>query len=257
MLRRSLFLHPDAPAAAPAAPAAPAQPAVPPARQLDDLTTRLIAQHGSVENALRQLVTQSITTDTTIADLRREVADFKAKLPDGSIVLPKTEAENYAKVVALKLTPDEIVTGLKERDALKGETSKHALEKLARESAATAGLDPDAFAAHAQTQGLHIELKDVTVVEKGKSVVKKVPHVRPAADDKAALVPLSDYTTTLPAYDQRALKATAPAPTPTGVPFVEQRPTPTGSPSPDAQAADALIASTVANLPPGLLPATR
>jgi hypothetical protein len=183
----------------------------------------MIAQHGSVENALQQTAMRLFAAEDASATAERTITDLRGKLPgDGALVLPKAEAAEYAKVIALKLTPDQIVERVKKAGELEGTVAQTALEKLAREAATAAGLDPEAFAAHAAAKGLHIELKDTPVIEKGKTVTKKLPHVRPAADDKALLVALSEYTSKLPAYDQRALTATgapgAPA-APAGTPW--------------------------------------
>lgn len=227
MFIRSHFLHPDAPAA-------PAPPAIPPVtteQKVNALTAQLLATHGTVENALRSLVLQSATTEQTIATLTAERDDLRAKLPKaGDVVIPKAEAVEYAKVAALNLKPDELVAKVKQADELQRKDSTRTLTDQARDAASAAGLDPEAFAALAQAKGLHIEMKDLQVLEKGKTVTKKVPHVRPAADDKAALVPVADYTKTLPAFEQRALQATVAPTTPVGSPWIPgQVPTP-GSP---------------------------
>jgi hypothetical protein len=47
------------------------------------------------------------------------------------------------------------------------------------------GYNPKVLTDQVALRKLHLELKDVTEKVDGKDVVKKVPHVRPAADDKA------------------------------------------------------------------------
>ncbi len=215
MFIRSCFLSPDSDAA-------PAPPAIPPERKLDDLTTQLLAQHGTVKNALRHLIAQSTAHDAELAALR-------AKLPpEGAVVLTKDAAANWQKLQDLKLSPEQISQAVKERDDLKGSVARGEAEKAARSAAKVAGLDEDAFVAHALGAKLQTEIRDQTVTEHGKSVTKKVAFVRPEGDDKAPYKPISEYTGALPAYEQRALQATAPAPT-SGPAFIEQRPTaPTG-----------------------------
>lgn len=204
----------------------PALPAVPPAspeRRADDFTTRMIAEHGSIENALRATATRMFAAQDSLATVTGERDTLSRRLPEGSVVLPKAEAESFAKLQALG-TPAEIEAKVKKAGELEGTVAATALEKLAKDAAAAAQFDPDAFAAHAAAKGLYIELKDTPVIEAGKTVTKKVPHVRPAANAAAPLVPLTDYAGTLPAFEQRALKATAPV-APVGPEYPAQRPT--------------------------------
>jgi hypothetical protein len=215
-LRRfSLFLSPDAPAGA----AAPAPPAIPPAtpeRRADLYLDRLLQRHGTAEAALRAVSVEKFTAEDLVAAHEATIKDLRGKIPaEGSIVLPKAEAATFAALKALG-TPEEITAKVKRAGDLETTVAQSALDKLAREAATVSGLDPEAFAAHAAAKGLHIEMKDGQVVEKGKAVTKKLPHVRPADDEKAPLVALSEYTSKLPAYDQRALQAVATDPAPTG-----------------------------------------
>lgn len=240
--RRVPCLSPDAPAGAPA----PAAPAVPPI-SVPALTAQLIAQHGSVDNALRHLVLESVTTADTVRAHERTIADLRAKVPaDGAVVLPKAEAESLVKLKALG-TVDEIVAGMKERGELKAAAEKALADQAHRSTAKAAGLDEDAFAAHALRESLETEMRDAQVVEAGKTVTKKVPFVRKAGDPKAPFVAASEYVTKLPAHEQRALKPTvtptAPAPTPwpSG-----QQPTPDAPVNP----VDAYIARRNAPRPP-------
>lgn len=221
MLRRTLFLHPDAPAA----PAPPAVPPVTPERRADDFTTRMIAQHGTLDNAMRATATRMFEAEDRVAAVSAERDAFKAKVPgEGDLVIPKAEAKEFKKVVDLGMTPDDIVAAVKERDALKGKDSARTLADQGREAGTAHGFDPEATAAMVQAKGLHVEAKDVQTVEKGKTVTKKIYHVRPSADANAPLVPLTDFAAKLPAFEQRALKPTAAAPTPTGTEWPVHRP---------------------------------
>ena len=220
---RSLCLSPDAPPAA----APPAVPPVSAERKADDFTTRMIAQHGTVENALRATAMRLFTAEDSAAGLTSQVDQYKAKLPEGAIVLTKEAAAGWAKLQDLKLTPDQIIERVSKYPTLESSIAERDAEQLHRKAAPLAGLDPDAFADHAKTKKLHVELKPVTVVENGKSVTKEVPHVRPAADDKAPLVAASEYVGKLPAHEQRSLKPGPAATTPVGTPYPESRPTQT------------------------------
>jgi hypothetical protein len=219
---RSHFLSPDAD-----------PPADRPKSRVSSADT-FIARYGTAEAAVAVLL-QDLDAAQRTAEAHARALEENKKLVPGAdkVVLAKADADELAKYRALNLVPEKITEALTERDTLKGTVAQSALERLAREAATASGLDPEAFAAHAAAKGLHIELRDTPVVEHGKTVTKKLPHVRPAADDKAQLVALSEYTSKLPAYDQRALQAVAGTPAPTGTAWPSgQQPTPiTGSPS--------------------------
>lgn len=205
-------------------------PATPPVRT-DDLITRLIAQHGSAENAMRHLVTASVATEQELTTLRAQVHDYRTRLPEGSVILPKAEAENMAKLKALG-TVDEIVAGMKERDTLKGTVTTATLTEQYRAAAAAAQVDADALADYGLRVKLPIEMRDATVKVGSKTTTTKVPFTRNPADEKAAWVPVADYIGTLPAFEQRALRLTATSPatgaSATSQPYPQQGPTPTG-----------------------------
>lgn len=229
MFIRSLFRSPEAAAAL--APALPAVPPVSPERRADQYLDRLLARHGSAEAALRAMSGELFAAQDAQATAERTIAELRAKVPaDGYVVLPKAEAENFAKLKALG-TVDEIQTGMKERDSLKGEVGKTKAERAARDAAAAAGLDADAFVAYALRENLPVEMRDTQVTDKGKTTTKKMPFVQKPGDDKAPWVALGEYTGTLPAHDQRALKAVATAPTPTGTPYIQQAPSTAGATS--------------------------
>lgn len=225
MFIRSHFRSPDV---------ALAPPAIPPVtseRRADDFTARMIAEHGTVENALRAVATRMFAVQDSLATVTSERDTARGQLPKaGDLMLPKAEAAEYAKVVALNLKPDEIVAKVKQADDLQRKDSTRTLADTAKEAGKDHGYDQDGLAAMATAKGLHLEPKDVLVSENGKAITKKVWHVRPASDAAAQLVPVTDYVAKLPAFEQRALAATPVAPvTPVGSPWVPgQVPTPAG-----------------------------
>ncbi len=234
MLFRSLCLSPEAVAAA-GAPAA-AAPAASPAARVNSLVERAIQRHGSAENALSVLMAQNVTLeDQSLAD-RQTITDLRGKVPDPEkmVVLPKERADLFNKFEALKLSPEDITKGLAERDTLKGTVHTHGVEKLSREGAPAIGFDPDATAGLIASKALHVELREIEVevdkAGKKEKVKQKVPFVRPSADEKAQLQPLTEYAKTLPAFEQRALQAVATTTTTAtpGTPYPESRPTPQG-----------------------------
>lgn len=219
MHRRTLFLSPDGDPTPPAP-----KPRVLPA-------DRYIARYGSAEAAVSVLLQELDAAERTATGHADALDKLQKQLPGADkVVLPKAEADELAKYRALNLAPEKITEALTERDTLKGTVSTISAKQQARAAAVAGGVDPDAFEDYALRTKLPIELRDMAVVEHGKTVTKKATFVRNPADDKAAFVPLSDYVGTLPAHEQRALKPSAQS-TPTGIEYPAQRPTsPTGSP---------------------------
>lgn len=202
-----------------------------PAAKVNTAVESAIRRHGSAENALAVVMGQNLTYETQAETDQTTIRDLRTKVPDPEkmVVLPKERAELLNKYETLKLTPEQVTAAVAERDTLKGTVSTHSIEKLSREGAPAIGFDPDATADLVASKGLHLELREVEVeVEKNgkkEKVKQRHPFVRPAADDKAQLVPLTEYAKTLPAFEQRALKAAPTTPqTSTGIPYVEQRP---------------------------------
>ena len=237
MFIRSHFLSPEA------APAAAAPATAPPTEKVNTMVNRLLQQFGSAEAALSSLSTQLITHQTKAEEDLRTIGELRAQIPDATkmVVLPKEKAELLGKFEALKLTPEQVTEGLKEMDTLKGTVHTYGIEKLSREGAPNIGFDPEATVDLIAGKQLHVELREVDVeVEKNgkkEKVKKKVPFVRPAADEKAQLQPLSEYAKTLPAFEQRALAATAQPPVnqpATGQEWPGQTPATTGSENPAA-----------------------
>jgi hypothetical protein len=253
--RRVPCLSPEAPAGAPA-PAAPAVPPMTPERRADSYIDRLLQRYQTHEAALRALSVELFASQDQHTADERTIADLRAQVPAaGSVVLPKAEADSLAQLKALG-TVDEIVAGMKERGELKAAAQKATADQAHRATAKAAGLDEDAFAAHALRESLETEMRDAQVVEAGKTVTKKVPFVRKAGDPKAPFVAASEYVTALPAHEQRALKPTAApvAPTPTPWPSGQQ-PTPPSAPVDRVGAELQKINDRAKNAPNPLFPA--
>jgi len=229
---------PEAPAAAVAAPPAPTlatPPAAPPPAKVDKKIEHLINRHGSAEAALATIASQLVGYE--IAQEQNEAAfkQLRERIPaEGTVVLTPEQKKQWDAFQALKLTPEQVVETVKERDTLKGTVHTHGIEKLAREAAPNIGYDPEATVDLITGKQLHVELREVEVeVDKNgkkEKVKQKHPFVRPAADERAQLVALTEYAKTLPAFEQRALQAAAPeksgTATSTATPYPESRPTP-------------------------------
>lgn len=122
-------------------------------------------------------------------------------VPQGGIILTKEQAEQWTAFQALNLEPAKVAERLKVAETL--ETEKQTTDRKAslREWATAAGFkNPDVFADLVDLKKLHVEARKVTRPKKdahGNDTTEKetveLPHVRPAADDKAPLVLASDY----------------------------------------------------------------
>jgi hypothetical protein len=193
----------------PGAPApAPAPPAVSPARteqRASDLTTRMIAEYGSTDAALRAMSLRALAAEDEREAARRE--RDAGKLPDGAKVITKEEVAALAKLQVYG-TPDEIEKKLKRGAELETEMATTKVKASAREAATAAGLDPEAFEQYALDKKLPIEMRDTVVTTNGKRATVKLPYVRKPEDDKAPWTLATEYVATLPAFEQRALKAT-------------------------------------------------
>lgn len=230
MLFRSRCLSPDNDPA-PATPAAPSK--------VTGIVDRYIARYGNAESALRALAEENFALQATTDGHASALAEMRKQIPAaGSVVLTGDDAKTYQAFKALNLAPDKLTAALTERDALKGTVASAERAVHARAAAVAAGLDPDAFIDHVGLKGLVIEMRDVSVTEKGKAVTKKLPFVRPGSDEKALFVAASEYVAKLPAHEQRALAATAAAPT--GTPAHAQQPTPSGGTPPGDPVTDYL-----------------
>ena len=167
-------------------------------------------------------------------ELRAEVEALKKQIPgEGAVVLTGADAAAWEAVKALPVKPGELAGVIEERDALKATIAQRDREKLHHDAAEALGWKPTVLTKLAATEGLHIEMKEAEVEEKdstGKTVkVKKpVPHVRPAADEKAALVPLASFAEEqlgdfLPALRAEAARGGGTAANGSGVQYPEQR----------------------------------
>lgn len=197
--------------------------------KVSSMVERLVSRHGSAEAALAIVSSQLIAYEDKATADATEIADLRKKVPaDGTVVLSPDQRKQWDAFQTLKLTPEQVAEIAKERDTLKGTLSDRDREALARQAATAAGFDPDALVDLARTKGLHIEIRDGTVKENGKDVAKKIPHVRPAADEKAPLVTLTEYAGKLAQHEQRMLKPTGATQQQTGTPWPTQNPSPPG-----------------------------
>jgi hypothetical protein len=205
-----LHLSPDAPAGGTGE-----QPIAQPSlgQRINKLAAKLIAQYGSEEGAITALARENLVLTDDLATAQTTIGQMRSKLPnpDKEVVLPKERVDVFNKFEALKISPED-VTKLQQRTReLEGTVHVNHVKELAGKGAPAIGFDPEATVDLVTGKQLHVELREIErEIEKGgkKEKVKlSVPFVRPAADEKAQLVPLDEFAKTLPAFEQRALKA--------------------------------------------------
>lgn len=213
-----------------------AKPEETPARRANTLLDALIRRHGSPEAALAVLSAQNVTLEDENTRLTQTVAQQRKQIPDPEkfVVLPKERVETLNAFETHKVKPEDVGKLIADNAELKRKDHVHGIEALAKKGAPAIGFDPEATLDLVTGKGLHLELREVEVeVEKGGKKVKErreAPFVRPASDERAALEPLAEFAKKLPAFEQRALKAQAPAPeggdtkerVPAGTPYLDQ-----------------------------------
>lgn len=210
-----LFLDPDPPAGGGGGEQQRQIQTESPARRANTLVDRLIARHGSAEAALASLAATNVTLEDEAVTSRNEVRRLTGLVPDPEkvVVLPKDRVETFNKFEALKLKPEDVTALQTEIAKLKGDVHSFNVRTLAQKHAAASGLDPEATADLIASKQLHAEPRKIDVERekngKKEKVAVEVLHVRPAADEKAALQPITEYAKTLAAFEQRALMAVA------------------------------------------------
>lgn len=178
---------------------------------------KLIARYGSADAALKALGKDNakyrkklrgvrdgehVTVESSelrdqLRDLEEENKDMARRLegiPPGAVILTGEDAKAWPAFKALNLTPEKVQEAVKQRDELQGQLSARDRDAAISEFAKKNGLNETVLADQVRLRNLHVEMKEVTVTDKdGKTETRKVPHVRPAADDKAALEPITAY----------------------------------------------------------------
>lgn len=174
---------------------------------------------GRAEDAIAHMADENKDLREERRTLREEVGKFKAP---GTVVLTADEAKVYTELKALGSTPKDLKAALDEVPTLRAKVLENDRRMVADEAAPLLGWNPAALREVVADKKLEISMKDATV--DGKPV--KVPHVKPAGDDKVAPIPLADYakanlSTYLPALMAKGAAA-SPAARSGGTPMVEQ-----------------------------------
>lgn len=194
----------------------------------------LLAENARLKQQLKDQKDSPYRADEALKSenerLERENEELAAKLPSAdAVILTGDDAKSWPAFKALGISADKAKEALKERDTLKAELAERDKEKLIATAAEKVGYNPKVLADQVALRKLHVEMRDVTEKVDGKDVVTKVPHVRPANDDKATLEPLTAYAERELAEYMPLLKAqpgtngTGAGQQPTGPAYPEQR----------------------------------
>lgn len=138
--------------------------------------------------------------------LETELDRVSAQLPaQGAVVLVGDEAKAWDVFKGLGKPEDVKKALVEELPALRSKVTGSETATAASEAAKLLGWNPDATIGAITDKGLVVSFVDGT---DAKGAAVKVPHVRPANDDKAATVPLADWVKNKAAYLTPALTAT-------------------------------------------------
>lgn len=129
-----------------------------------------------------------------LKEARDELA--KAKPADGTVVLTAEEAKRWEALQKIEGDPADIAKRLERGAQAETELTEFRSRELDREAAEAVGYKATVLSDLRKTKGLAMEMRDAVVEEKGKKVTKKLPHVRPSADEKAQWTPLREYAET-------------------------------------------------------------
>jgi hypothetical protein len=183
--------------------------------------------------------------DARIGELEREVADSETEIdrlsglipPTGAIVLTGDDAKAYTDYKALG-TPADLKKQIDELPTLRTKISDSDTKSAGEQAAQLLGWNRAATTAAIADKKLVVSFvagKDA----KGADI--KIPHVRPASDDKAVPTPLADYVKAnaeylMPSLTAKDAAATGTPVTPITTPFFSQSSTSMPSTTGDAVA---------------------
>lgn len=205
--------NPTPPVAPPPSPM-PAPPGMSNATEhrVSALGNRLLAQYGTLENALAQLSQQLVQWSDAYAGLERTHNDLRARVPaDGAVVIPKEQKPLWDAVVALntdaaglqKIAKEHGEWGTERTTNMRGSTHQHA--------AAVYRWNAEVLGAELERRGMDVEMRATQVSDgRGGFQQQNLPYVRKRGDAAAAWEPLAPFVGRefSPAY-QQALQVAA------------------------------------------------
>lgn len=149
--------------------------------------------------------------------LEAELDRVSAQIPaQGAVVLVGDEAKAFESY-RLMGAPEDVKKRLDEVASLRSKVTGTETATAATDAAKLLGWNPDATVGAITDKGLVVSFVDG---KDAKGAAVKVPHVRPANDEKAATVPLADWVKEKAAYLTPALTATGGTSATQGAPSV-------------------------------------
>jgi hypothetical protein len=181
----------------------PPVPPVPASSTIDvqDIVQKIFSS-SNWRSEVEKTVRRNAKLLTRNKELQATVDKFGAKFnletgePKEGKLLSKDEAASYDAFVKLGKKPEELTAMVGEFATLKTKETERADEEKYADAADALGFENvPALTRWLKREKLVLEFKDQRVEdeETGKKVVQKLPFVRPAGDDKAALEPLDEY----------------------------------------------------------------
>lgn len=145
----------------------------------------LLTRHGTQEAVSRQLVIDNFRDRTKRRTAERQVKELRDKMPEGSVVLNKDQAAQWAAYQALG-TPEEVTKSVTEgKAAIEANAARDRKESHAK-AAGALGFNAEVFAHLVESQGLEV------VTTQGSVDGKPVDIVSIKKGD-AAPVPAKEY----------------------------------------------------------------
>lgn len=156
---------------------------------------------GEVEKTIKKNVrlTAKVREQQAILDKIGTKFDLTTGAPKEGVLLTKEEEPVWKAFLELKLKPEDIKKMTEEHTKLKAkDDERQQEEQFADASEALGYKNVPALTRWLLREKLVLEFKDQRVEEEQedgtkKKVLKRMPYVRAAGDDKAAPVPLEDY----------------------------------------------------------------
>ena len=181
-------------------------------KEAEDAVAELLGEQYKYRDKLRDLRASRGSKEVDEADsrriselerenetLERQIDELSDKIPaKDAVILTGKDAEAWKSFTDLKLDPAKLSEIVKENGSLKEKVQSHDFDKLVADAAADINgegvrFNAEALAKVLRAEGLHLELRDVSIKGKdGKSETKKVPHVRKASEKDAQLKPLHE-----------------------------------------------------------------
>lgn len=180
-------------------------PVVPPVTATEQSVQDILAKIFSSANwrgEVEKTVKRNSKLLSRVKELQSVVDRFSAHFnvetgaPKEGKLLTKEQAADYDAFVALGVKPADLKTVVEEHGKLKIQASERAEEEKYVEAAEALGFENvPALTRWLKREKLALEFKEQRVKdeESGKTVIQKLPFVRPAGDEKAVAEALDEY----------------------------------------------------------------